>query len=291
MDKISQIYKVYRDSVSSWLNSWSQSRVEGLKDLPRIGCPPRLTDHEKEIAINLIIEQPRSPKIVLAKLAEKTNKEVSTSTLKRIAKAADLTWKRVRKSLNSKKDEKEFEKAKKEINELKKQQQDGKIDLCYFDESGFSLDPSVPYAWQPRGENIEVPSAKSKRLNVLGFLNAHENQLESFCFQCNVDTRVVVSCFNEFSKNITKETVVILDNASIHTSDEFQESIPEWKKRGLFIKYLPPYSPELNLIETLWRFIKYYWLPFSAYTSFKDLVDEVENILRQFGSEYKIAFA
>jgi hypothetical protein len=250
-----------------------------------------LTDHEKEIAINLIIEQPRSPKIVLAKLAEKTNKEVSTSTLKRIAKAADLTWKRVRKSLNSKKDEKEFEKAKKEINELKKQQQDGKIDLCYFDESGFSLDPSVPYAWQPRGENIEVPSAKSKRLNVLGFLNAHENQLESFCFQCNVDTRVVVSCFNEFSKNITKETVVILDNASIHTSDEFQESIPEWKKRGLFIKYLPPYSPELNLIETLWRFIKYYWLPFSAYTSFKDLVDEVENILRQFGSEYKIAFA
>ena len=30
-------------------------------------------------------------------------------------------------------------------------------------------------------------------------------------------------------------------------------------------QYLPPYSPELNLIEILWRRIKYTWLPFSAY--------------------------
>jgi hypothetical protein len=36
----------------------------------------------------------------------------------------------------------------------------------------------------------------------------------------------------------------------------------------LIIKYLPPYSPELNLIEILWRFMKYYWLPFSAYMFF-----------------------
>jgi transposase len=32
----------------------------------------------------------------------------------------------------------------------------------------------------------------------------------------------------------------------------------------LIIKYLPPYSPELNLIEILWRRIKYTWLPFSS---------------------------
>jgi hypothetical protein len=69
------------------------------------------------------------------------------------------------------------------------------------------------------------------------------------------------------------------------------EYIPKWEKKGLIIKFLPAYSPELNIIEILWRFIKYYWLPFSAYLSFDDLVREVENILAQVGTEFKIDFA
>jgi hypothetical protein len=36
------------------------------------------------------------------------------------------------------------------------------LDLYYFDESGFSLTPCIPYAWQPVGEVIEVPSSRSK---------------------------------------------------------------------------------------------------------------------------------
>jgi transposase len=89
---------------------------------------------------------------------------------------------------------------------------------------------------------------------------------------------------------LNKETVVIIDNASIHTSHKFKESKPRWKKKNLNIKYLPTYSPELNLIEILWRFIKYKWLPFSAYLSFDTLVKEVENILKNVGSEWIIDF-
>src|SRR2546425_2190496 len=66
--------------------------------------------------------------------------------------------------------------------------------------------------------------------------------------------------------------------------------IPKWVKRGLIIKYLPPYSPELNLIEILWRFMKYSWLPFSAYMSFPCLVQAVEDILTRFGTDYTINF-
>ncbi len=54
--------------------------------------------------------------------------------------------------------------------------------------------------------------------------------------------------------------------------------------------YLPGYSPELNLIEILWRFIKYGWLPFSAYLNFQTLVEAVEDILMKGGSQYKITF-
>ncbi len=101
---------------------------------------------------------------------------------------------------------------------------------------------------------------------------------------------VVIACFNEFCKTLTKKTVVVIDNASVHTSKEFKENIPKWKTNKLIIKYLPPYSPELNLIEILWRFIKYKWLPFSAYLSFETLVKEVENVLKNIGSEWLINF-
>lgn len=291
IDDIAFIYSVNRYSVSSWIDAWEQSGLEGLYDQPRPGATPKLTESEVEVVKKLVEEHPTSPKTVLAKLAEKTGKNISHSTLKRIIKAAGLRWKRAKKSVKKKRDEKKFKAAKEEIQELKKQQQSGVIDLIYFDESGFSLDPSVPYAYQPIGQTTEITVLKSTRLNVLGFYNTNNNRLESFCFECSVDTSIVVTCFNEFIKTITKKTVVILDNASIHHSEEFKENIPKWKNKGLVLKYLPKYSPELNLIEILWRFIKHHWLPFSAYLSFKNLVGAVENILRNVGSEYKINFA
>ncbi len=55
--------------------------------------------------------------------------------------------------------------------------------------------------------------------------------------------------------------------------------------------YLSPYSPELNLIEILWRRIKYTWLPFSAYACLNALSEALETILSQVGSEYQITFA
>jgi hypothetical protein len=41
-----------------------------------------------------------------------------------------------------------------------------KINLFYFDESGFTTASSVPYAWHPKGQSLEIPCFHSKRLNV-----------------------------------------------------------------------------------------------------------------------------
>jgi len=54
-------------------------------------------------------------------------------------------------------------------------------------------------------------------------------------------------------------------------------------KKGLTIFDLPTYSPELNIIEILWRLIKYEWLNIDAYESWKSLVKAVENVLRDLG--------
>ncbi len=74
------------------------------------------------------------------------------------------------------------------------------------------------------------------------------NDLHTSMFEQSIHTGVVIACFDAFCHTITKKTVVVVDNASIHRSEEFEDRMPYWKQHGLIIKYLSPYSPELNLI-------------------------------------------
>lgn len=196
----------------------------------------------------------------------------------------------MRKSLKSLRDPKAFARAKRELEALQTQEANGKLDLYYFDEAGFALDPTIPYAWQGSGEVIELPAMKYGRINVLGCMNRN-NDLHSYMFEQSIHTGVVIGCFDAFCRTITKKTVVVMDNASIHRSEDFEDRIPYWEKQGLSVKYVPPYSPELNLIEILWRRIQYTWLPFSAYACLNAFIEALENILSQVGSEYQITFA
>ena len=105
-----------------------------------------------------------------------------------------------------------------------------------------------------------------------------------------VDTAAVVACMEKLSENPDKKSYVLIDNAPMHRSKAFIRPIPKWVKRGLIIQYVPVYSPELNLIEILWRFIKYSWVPFSTSGSFQQLCAAVAEILKQFGTRYTIDF-
>jgi transposase len=287
---VAKIYQVDRDTVASWIKKWEQNGVESLYDKPRCGRPSKLTLEEKELAQQYIKEEPRCLKRVVERLSQKTAKRLSISSLKRLAKKARLRWKRVRKSLKSLRDPEEFSQCQRELEALQKQEDQGELDLYYFDESGFTLDPSIPYAWQAARSVIEIPVLKGSRINVLGLMN-RKNDLHPYVFEQSINTSVVVACLNDFCKNIKKKTVVVMDNSSIHRSEEFEEWIARWKKKGLLIKYLIPYAPELNLIEILWRHIKYLWLPFSAYQCMEALREALEGILKDFGAKYQITFA
>ncbi|EDN66470.1 Transposase, IS630 [Beggiatoa sp. PS] len=127
--EIAKICKVDRDTISRWIDKWEQLGLEGLKDKPRPGNPGILIQSEKQLVIELCKETPRSIPCIIAALFEKTGKRVSNSTIKRILKSAKLTWKRVRKSLKSKRDDEEFEAAQEELKELTKQHKDGDIEL------------------------------------------------------------------------------------------------------------------------------------------------------------------
>jgi len=120
IDEIAQIYQVHRNTVSSWIDQWQACGAQGLRDQPRSGNPGKLNGKEQEVAKELIEAHPHGPKRILALLAEQTGKTISPSTLRRLARKNGLRWKRVRKSLKSKRDEQAFREAEKTLQGLKK---------------------------------------------------------------------------------------------------------------------------------------------------------------------------
>lgn len=290
VNEIAEIFGVDRDTVTNWLNRWDEEGLDGLPDKPRSGASPKLDESERQIALELLKKYPNQSKRVIEELEKKVGKKISLSTLKRLARASGLRWKRMRRSSKGQRDEEAFREAQNDLIELQESHDQGDIDLYYFDESGFTLTPSVPYGWQEIGTTIEIPSQRSRQINTLGFLSYDGRTLFPYTLDCSVDTECVISCIDDFSERLTGTTVVVLDNASPHSSKLFFDQLPRWEDKGLYFYFLPPYSPELNLIEILWRRIKYSWIPLSAYESFENLKEKLWSVLSSFGKQFRLSF-
>lgn len=167
---------------------------------------------------------------------------------------------------------------------------EGHIDLFFGDESHVCTLGYVPYGWQFKDEDVFVPAQKASRLNLFGLISRN-NEYHGFTAQENITQDKIVSFLDEFSKSITKKTVLVLDNASVHRGRKVKEKREEWAERGLFIFYLPPYSPQLNIAETLWRILKGKWIKPQSYQNAQILFDTTNRILEGIGKDYIVNFS
>ena len=131
--------------------------------------------------------------------------------------------------------------------------------------------------WQPKGKEgtIRIKSNPGrKRINILGALNIKDTEVTTMITEekCNAE-RVV-----EFLKKIkekypNKEIIIILDNAKYNHAN-YTTTYAELL--GITLFFLPPYSPNLNLIERLWKFTKKKLVHNTYYEKFKQFTKEVE---------------
>lgn len=152
------------------------------------------------------------------------------------------------------------------MQELENLDSAGEIDLYYADESHVCTSGYVPYGWQFKDENVFIPSEKSARLNIFGMIT-RGNQYKGFMTQESINADKVSDFLDKMSLQVRKRTFVVLDNATVHRNAKLKELRSIWESRGLFLFFLPPYSPELNLAETLWRILKGKWIRPMDYVS------------------------
>lgn len=289
IEELMKIFRVSRKTIYDWLTRWEDQKLLGLYNQKGRGRKPLLNPEQEEVVKKWVKEEPKNLKKVATKVEEEWQVKISKETIKRIIKKFNMVWKRLKRQTGKSPYDWELEVKLPRLLELKKEDERGEIDLRYFDESGLTLTPYVPYGWQEKGERTNIKSSLSKRVNILGLMNRNQELYYEICKE-KVDSEVVIKFFDKFSQNLKQKTVVILDQASIHTSDSFLNKLPEWQSKNLEFFWLPPYSPQYNLIEILWKFIKYEWIEISAYESWTSLLEYLEKVLSQFGEKYVINF-
>ena len=290
MPQLIRLFAISRKTLHNWLTRWEDERLVGLYDRRGRGKKSKLNEEQEQQVKEWVREEPKNLKKVLNKVKEEWDISISKDTIKRTIKKMAMTWRRMKRGLARKPYEWELEVKLEKLNQLKEQAKKGEISLQYLDEMGLSLIPSIPYAWQDKDSTIILSSQKSKRLNVIGIFS-NQNELEYEIYTGNIISEHVIRLLDKFSKNLKIKTVVALDQASIHTSNKIIEKVDEWRKNNLEIFWLPPYSPQYNLIELLWKFIKYEWIEVGAYKDWESLVTYVKKTLNNVGDEYVINFA
>ncbi|BDD09217.1 hypothetical protein FUAX_16490 [Fulvitalea axinellae] len=233
---------------------------------------------------------PRSLCQVVQWAQENCSVTASRAVLSRLLRFAGYSYKRMRVSCSHKRDKVLFDFFKTEIQELKKMEDEGEIDLYSFDEMGVNLSPVVPYGWQKVGKTHRLSSIPSSNHTVVGFVN-RKCDFHGFRVDGAATAETTVACINDFVDQIEKKTVVLIDNASIHKAIFVREKMVEWAGKGLFLQFIPAYSPELNFIERLWLEFKHRWLSKPNYfDSIEELTKAIDDVIRRIGTKYRINF-
>lgn len=176
---------------------------------------------------------------------------------------------------------------------LEEQSEAGTIDIYYGDETQVSESGYVPYGWQFKDEEVAIPACRGRSINCFGLLS-RDNDFHYEITENSINSNFVIAFLDSFSLKVNslgRLTVVVLDNASIHTSSKFKALLEIWKNRGLYIFYLPPYSPKLNIIERLWKELKEGWIKPSDYKSADQLFYAVNRICAAIGKTCSINFS
>jgi transposase len=153
--------------------------------------------------------------------------------------------------------------------------------LYYLDECGFS--PSLPtgYSWclPKQRKRVKYEYPQGRRVNALATYEprAPIPTLDAVPFERTLTSDDLLSYLRDRLPAADVPRVVVLDNAGIHTSRVVKAARPGLARLGIFLYYLPPYSPELNRIEPVFKQVKHHDMPTRSFTTRADLRKAVED--------------
>lgn len=274
---VASFFDITTRTLSSWVQRFNNSGVDGLLDNPRSGRPRKITDaHSAEL--EQVIENPQqagethwTARKFQGYLRQELQIEAGYTTVLRWLKEKGFRLK-VPRPWPDRQDEEAREAF---VERIRAWLQDDEIDLWFCDEMGVEGDPRPRRRWSKKGTKPTVTkNGDHVRMNVTGVVCPRTGQFYALEFT-HTDREVFQVFLEHANKDIRfarRRNLLILDNASWHKCKNL-----DW---GRFeCVFLPPYSPDLNPIERMWRILKAEWFTDFIAKTHEQLVDRLSQAL------------
>jgi transposase len=139
------------------------------------------------------------------------------------------------------------------------------------------LIPPVRKTWSPRGQTpIHRHVYRHDRISAISGISVSptRRRLGLYChlFDANIDCEIVCGFLKDVLRHLRGHVIALLDNGQIHKGAPIHQLLLRYPR--LHLEPLPPYAPELNPDEGIWRLLKQ-----SLSNSRPDDAEELSNIL------------
>ena len=281
---IAKLAGVCENTVTEYLRMYKKGGIENLKALNFYKPQSELVQYTSSIEEYFKEHPPASIKEAASRIEELTGIKRSGTQVREFLKSIGIKRRKVG-TIPAKADVEEQEKFKKEKLESRiEEAKSGKRKMFFVDAAHFVLSPFLGYLWSFARIFIKAPAGR-KRFNVLGALDAITHEL----FTVTNDTYINAYSFCELLWDISCRysnvpITLVLDNA------RYQKCALVFyfaKLLDIELLYLPAYSPNLNLIERLWKFVKKKCLYSKYYDNFDAFKGSITDCLNKTHTEHK----
>lgn len=264
------------NTVRQYLHIYQKDGIEGLKQVNFNRPQSQLADYRDTLENHFREHPVASIGEAIAVIEELTGIRRKPTQVRKFLKSLGI--KRVKVgSMPSKADPDEQEKFKKEKLEPRLEEaKAGKRVLLFVDAAHFVLSAHLGFLWCFERIFIKAPAGR-KRFNVLGALNAITHQLTMVTNDTYINAQSVCELLRQVADQYVGVPItLVLDNARYQKCAVVQELAA---LLNIELLYLPSYSPNLNLIERLWKFVKKKCLYSQYYPDFTKFKSSISGLL------------
>lgn len=231
-------------------------------------------------ALHELLQGPRTwTSRQLSRVLAERGIELGPRQIRRYLERMGARYRRTAQTLKHKQDPTKAERAGRVLDHLEARAASRRLKLYYLDECGFSPTLPVGSRWASPGRRklIEYEAPQGRRVNVLAAYRPHgpAPRLDIFTAERTWKGHDLLA-FLRALPWADVPRVVVLDNGSLHTGRIVRAARQGLARKGIFLYYLPPYSPEFNRIEGVFRQVKYQEMPQRSYTRRIELREAVE---------------
>lgn len=269
VNDIADFFGLHRCSVSHWISSYRRNGEKNLKSKKAQGPAFKLSKQEvnnllmlfKDNAMQHGFETPLwTCKRIQQIIKQRFGKKMHTTNIMRWLKRINITYQKPQRQASQRNDEAVRKWLNEEWPKIKAHCRRWQALLYFQDEAGVSLIPVMGKTWAPKG-NTPIVKVTGKRGGLC--VTSAISPTGKMIFRIE-KKRINADVHIEFLEQMLKQhphrkIIVIEDRAPAHRAKKIKEFVETHKKR-LAIYLLPPYSPELNPDEHVWKYLKAYQL-------------------------------